>query len=51
LTPHRRDVTLTKIATKRTRTGSVLRLAAAAGSVVASVTAIAHHVIQMIRES
>ena len=48
-TPHRRGVTLKKIATKRTRTGSVLRLAPAITSVAASVVAIAHHVIQMIR--
>ena len=51
LTPHRRGVTLTKIATKRTRTGSVLRLAPVIGSVLASVVAIVHHVIQMIRGS
>jgi hypothetical protein len=49
LTPHRRDVTLKKIATKRTRTGSVLRLAPAVTTVLASLVAIAHHVIQMIR--
>lgn len=48
-TPHRRGVTLTKITTKRTRTGSVLRLAPAVSSVLASVVAIAHHVIQMIK--
>lgn len=51
LTPHRRDVTSKKIATKRTRPGSVLRLATAVGSVLASAVAIAHHVIQMIRGS
>ena len=51
LTPHRRGVTLTKIATKRTRPGSVLRLLSAIGSVLASVVAIVHHVIQMIRGS
>ncbi len=49
LTPHRRGVTLKKIATKRTRTGSVLRLAPVVGSVLASTVAIVHHVIQMIR--
>ncbi|MFI7544463.1 hypothetical protein [Actinoplanes sp. NPDC049599] len=49
LTPHRRDVTLRKIAPQRTRTGSVLRLAPVVSSVLASVVAIAHHVIQMIR--
>jgi hypothetical protein len=47
LTPHRRDVT--RIATKRTRNGSVLRLASGVGSILASAVAIAHHVIQMIR--
>ena len=51
LTPHRRGVTRTMIATKRTRPGSVLRLLSAIGSVLASVVAIVHHVIQMIRES
>ena len=49
LTPHRRGVTLTKIATKRTRPGSVLRLATGAGSLLASIVAITHHVIQMIK--
>jgi 2-polyprenyl-3-methyl-5-hydroxy-6-metoxy-1,4-benzoquinol methylase len=49
LTPHRRDVTSKKIATKRTRFGSVLRLATGIGSLLASAAAIAHHVIQMIR--
>jgi len=39
------------IATKRTRPGSVLRLLSAIGSVLASVVAIVHHVIQMIRGS
>jgi hypothetical protein len=51
LTPHRRDVSSNKIATKRTRTGSVLRLTPVISSVLASVVAIAHHVIQMIRGS
>jgi hypothetical protein len=51
LTPHRRGVTRTMIATKRTRPGSVLRLLPAVGSVLASVVAIVHHVIQMIRGS
>ena len=51
LTPHRRGVTRTMIATKRTRPGSVLRLLSAMGSVLASVVAIVHHVIQMIRGS
>jgi hypothetical protein len=49
LTPHRRGVTLKKITTKRTRTGSVLRLAPVVTSVLASLVAITHHVIQMIR--
>jgi ribosomal protein S12 len=48
-TPHRRGVTLKKITTKRTRPGSVLRLAPAVSTVLASLVAIAHHVIQMIR--
>jgi hypothetical protein len=49
LTPHRRDVTSRKIATKRTRTGSAVRLASGIGSLLASAVAITHHVIQMIR--
>jgi hypothetical protein len=49
LTPHRRDVTNKKIATKRTPAGSVLRLATGIASLLASAVAITHHVIQMIR--
>lgn len=51
LTPHRRGVTPQKIATKRTRTGSVLRLAPVIGSMLASAVAIVHHLVQMFRGS